>query len=281
MRTLFFAVAALALLTGAGSPTAPLRIAAIEAKAGSCAPLDGGAAAGERAYYEHLAKRLEAPVLKCPVADRAAAARALAAGELDLAVLDQASFAPVAATTRSILTIRPEGGLNRVPVVLAVRAASPARTPQDLRGGSLAFGGTTPAALALPRTILAQRGLGPGAFSREITAPDAEAALTAVLSGQADAIVLHAAAWQRLCVPDDPKVKPPCAGLRVLMKARPQAAQAIVVRKDIPDETRYRLIGIHMPMHLENRSAFAWASSWAPKAAEFEPTEALALVATR
>lgn len=280
MRTLVLAVVALVLLTGASSPTAPLRIAAIEAKSGSCAAPDGGAAAGEKAYYDHLAKRLGVTVLKCPVADRTAAAKALAAGELDMAVLDPASFAPVAATTRSILTIRPEGGLNRVPVVLAVKASSPAKTLGDLRGKSLAFGGSTPAAQALPETVLAQRGVGTDAF-KQLLEPDAEAAVEAVLSGKADAVILHAAAWQRLCVPDDPKIKPPCAGLRIVMRARPEAAMAIVVRKDILDETRYRLIGIHMPMHLENKAAFVWASSWTPKAAEFVPTEALALTASR
>ena len=60
----------------------------------------------------------------------------------------------------------------------------------------------------------------------------------------------------------------------------PQAAGAIVVRQDMPLETRYRLIGIHMPMHLENKAAFAWAASWLPKAAEFEPTEAQSLLVT-
>jgi len=275
------AAAALLLLTGAGSPKAPLRIAAIEAKAGDCAPLDGQAPAGERAYHDHLAKRLGVKVLKCPVADRAAAAKALVAGQLDLAVLDPASFAAVAGNTRSILTVRPAGGLNRIPVVLGVRDTLPVKALEDLRGKRLAFGGTSPAALALTRTVLAQRGLGADAFARVLDTPSPEAALAAVQSGQADAMILHAAAWQRLCQPDDPKAKPPCKTLRVLLKARPEAALAMVVRKDIPDETRYRLIGIHMPLHLENPTAFAWASSWVPKAAEFEPTEALALVASR
>lgn len=280
MRKLVLAAAALVLLTGASSPTAPLRIASIEARSAPCAAPDSGAAAGEKAYYDHLAKRLGVTVLKCPVVDRTAAAKALAAGELDMAVLDPASFAPVAATTRAILTIRPEGGLNRIPVVLAVKAASPAKTLEDLRGKSLAFGGTTPAARSLPETVLSQRGMGKDAF-KQLPEPDSEAAVAAVISGKADAVVLHAAAWQRLCVPDDPKVTPPCEGLRIVMRARPEAALAIVVRKNIPDETRYRLIGIHMPMHLENRAAFVWASSWTPNAAEFTPAEALALVASR
>ena len=103
------------------------------------------------------------------------------------------------------------------------------------------------------------RGFGANVFAKRLDCANAEGALEALNAGKADAIVLHAAAWQRLCTPDDPKVKPPCDDLRILLKARPQAALAIVVRKDISDETRYRLIGIHMPMHLENRAAFAWA----------------------
>ena len=281
MRKLLLAACAVLLVAAtAKAPSDTLRIAAIEPTAGPCAPLGAGAAPGEKAYYEHLARRLEVKVLKCPVGDRAGAARALAAGELDMAVLDPASFAPVAGVARAILTIRPEGGLNRIPVIVA-SSISGAKTLEDLRGKTLAFGGTTPAAEALPRKVLADRGFGADFFGKPLTVADAEAALEKLRAGQADAIVLHAAAWQRLCMPDDPKVKPPCADLKVLLKARPQAVQAIVVRKDIADETRYRLIGVHMPLHLENRAAFAWASSRAPGAAEFEPAEALALAATR
>ncbi|MBP8247897.1 MAG: PhnD/SsuA/transferrin family substrate-binding protein [Phenylobacterium sp.] len=282
MRRILLAVSAIVLVAAADKPPATsLRIAAVSPTAGPCAPLDATAAPDEKAYYGHLAKRLDVKVLKCPVADQAAAAAALAAGSLDVALLDAASFAPVAGTTRAILTIRPEGGLNRIPVVVAAPAAGPVKRLEDLRGKTLAFGGSMPAARALPSRVLADRGFGADVFKAELTAADAADALGKLRSGEADAIVLHAAAWQRLCMPDDPKAKPLCSDLKVLLKARPQAAQAIVVRKDIAKETRYRLIGIHMPMHLENRAAFAWASSWAPKAAEFEPTEALALVATR
>lgn len=282
MRKILLAVSAIVLVAAAAkAPATSLRIAAVTPKPGPCAALDATAAAGEKAYYDHLAKRLDVKVLKCPVADPAAAAAALGAGSLDMAVLDPASFAPVAGATRAILTIRPEGGLNRIPVVVAAPAAGPVKRLEDLRGKTLAFGGSSPAARALPSKVLADRGVRADALKAELVAADAEDALAKLRSGEADAVVLHAAAWQRLCTPQDPKAKPLCSDLKVLLKARPQAAQAIVVRKDIANETRYRLIGIHMPMHLENRSAFTWASSWAPKAAEFEPAEALALVATR
>lgn len=280
-KLLLTACAVLLVAAAAKGPSDKLRIAAIEPRGGACAPLTSAAPPGEKAYYDHLANRLGVKVLKCPVADRAAAARALAAGELDLAVLDPANFAPVAGVARAILTLRPEGGLNRIPVVVAVPTAGPAKRLEDLRGKTLAFGGATPAAEALPQRVLSDRGFGRDVFGKPLDAANAEGALEALRAGRAQAIVLHAAAWQRLCTPDDPKVKPPCGDLTILLKARPQAALAVVVRKDIADETRYRLIGIHMPMYLENRVAFSWASSWAPKAAEFEPTEALALVATR
>lgn len=263
----------------AAAAAEPLRVAAISPDAGPCAPPGAASPAGEKAYYDHLAKRLGAPVQRCPIASAAEAAAALAAGKLDLAVLDPAAFAPVKATTRAILTLRPEGGLNRIMIVLAVPAASPARSLADLRGKTLVFGGGTPAALALPRQALADRGAASGFFGQERVEADGDAAVARLRGGQAQAMVLHAAAWQRLCPKVAVKKAKPCTDLRVLARIRPQASRAIVVRQDMPLDTRYRLIGIHLPLHFENRSAFAWASAWSPKAAEFEPTEAQALTA--
>lgn len=276
MRAL--ALAALACAVAGAAQAAPLRIAEVAPAAGPCADLAGDAPAGEKAYFEHLAKRLGVAVQRCPVKDTAAAAAALAAGQADLAVLDPAAFAPVKGTTRAILTLRPQGGLNRVMVVVGVKAASPAQSLADLKGKALGLGGTTPAALALPRRALADRGAAGGYFARESVEADEQDAGAALRAGKVDAIALHAAAWQRLCPKVSPKKPKPCADLRVLARIRPQASRAVVVRQDMPMETRYRLIGVHMPLHLENQAAFAWASSWQPKAAEFEAAEAQALL---
>ncbi|WP_309645547.1 PhnD/SsuA/transferrin family substrate-binding protein [Phenylobacterium sp.] len=281
MKRSLVAGLAAALLTATGAAAAePLRIAAISPKAGPCAALGAASPAGEKAYYDHLAKRLGTVVQRCPVASAAEAATALAAGKLDLAVLDRAAFAPVSGTARAILTLRPQGGLNRIVIVLAVPATSPARSLVDLRGKTLVLGGATPAALAVPRQAMADRGATTGFFGQERVEADGEAAAAVLRAGQAQAMALHAAAWQRLCPKVAVKKAKPCTDLRVLARIRPQASQAIVVRQDMPLDTRYRLIGIHMPLHLENATAFAWASAWSPKAAEFEPTEAQALVAT-
>ena len=184
-------------------------------------------------------------------------------------------------TTRAILTIRPKGGLNRIPVVLGVKADGPITSLVDLRGRALVFGGRTPAAVDVPKLVLTQRGAPVAFWGHQIVAVDGDAAVADLRANKADAMILHSAAWQRLCRQDSPKSNPPCGDLRILMRMRPQAAHAIVVRRNISEETRFRLIGIHMAMHHENAAAFAWAASWSPNAGEFEPAEALALVATR
>lgn len=276
MRRLLLAVVAVALGAGAAR-AAPFRIAVVGPGAPGCRAVSAGAPAGERAYYAHLAKRLETDVLRCPLATPAAAASALAAGQVDMAVLDGAAFAPVQSKVRAMLTVRTQGAANRIPVLLAVRASDPRHSLAGLKGARLAFGGRTNAGLDIPRTVLAQRGAGPG-FFREQIAPDGETALAQLRAGQVDAAAVHAAAWQRVCRMMSPKDPQPCKDLFVVIKARPRADHALAVRRDMPLELRYRLIGIHMALHLEAPAAFAYAAAWAPSPAEFQPAEADALV---
>ena len=275
MKTLLAFAAALALGGGAAD-AAPFRIAAVGPGAPGCQPVGQGAGAGERAYYAHLAKRLEVEVLRCPVATPAAAASALAARQVDLALLDGPAFEPVRKDVRAILTVRPQGAPNRIPVVLAVRAADSRRSLASLKGAGLAFGGRSPASLDTPRAVLAVRGAGAGYFREEI-APDGEVALERLRAGKVDAAVVHTAAWQRVCRMVSPKIPEPCRDLFVVLKSRPRADRALAVRRDMPLELRYRLIGIHMAMHLDAPAAFAFASNWAKSAAEFQPAEADAL----
>jgi ABC-type phosphate/phosphonate transport system substrate-binding protein len=210
------------------------------------------------------------------VVDKAAAAQALASGGVDVALLDPAAYAAVQAKTRSILTVRAKGALNRIPVVLATPAKAPATTISSLRGKAVVFGGSAPAALAAPRQALADQGAGKGFFTREEVAADPDSAAARLRSGGADALALNAAAWQRLCQNDRPQDQR-CADLKVVWRGRQRAPLALAVRRDIPDELRFRLIGIHVAMHIEAKDAFAWASAFVPNGAEFEPTEAAAL----
>lgn len=275
MRFVALGLAAAFILAAGSARAEPFRIAALDGK-GPCASLGASASAGERAYYDLLAKRLGRPVMKCGYASAADAAGAVARGEADMAWLGPAAFAPVRAQTRAILTVRATGQSNRIPVLVAVRAADPARDVAGLKGRLIGFGGHSPAGLATPQAVLAERGLAPGDYRPKVDV-DGDQAIAELRAGRVDAVAVHAAAWQRVCRMVSPKAPQPCGDLRIVVKARPRAGQALVVRRAISDELRYRLIGIHMPMHLEAPAAFAFATAWRKGAAEFQPAEADAL----
>ncbi len=276
MKRLILAAAAILLSAAqAQTPTLPLRIAAIGPATGPCAPLSANAPAGQKAYFDLLAKRLQTEVVNCPMADAAAAAQALAAGQIDLARLDGAVFGPVSSNVRSVLTTRDKGALNRLPVVVSTLKTGQAQTLADLAGASLVFGGPMKASLEVPKMALATYGADDAFFGDLIVAQDYETAAAQLRSGAAQAMVLHAGAWQKLCRGDQPG-EDLCADLRVVWRQRPVADQAWAVRTDMTDERRFRLIGIHVAMHNEAPDAFAWAAG--PGAEEFEPTEAKALI---
>ena len=74
----------------------------------------------------------------------------------------------------------------------------------------------------------------------------------------------------------------PCGDLKVQWRARPKADRALAVRRDLPDRVRYRLLGIHLPMHQEDPAAFAWAAAQLGSgAADFQPAESQALEPAR
>lgn len=276
MRRLILAATAVLLSAAqAQTPTLPLRVADIGQAAGPCAPLSANAPAGQKAYFDLLAERLQTDVLSCPMADSAAAAQALAAGQVDLARLDGAVFGPVSNEVRSVLTTRAKGALNRLPVVVSTLKTGQAQTLADLAGAGLVFGGPMKASLEVPKTALASYGADDAFFGDQLVAQDYETAAVQLRSGAAQAMVLHAGAWQKLCRGDQPG-EDLCADLRVVWRQRPVAGQAWSVRTDMTDDRRFRLIGIHVAMHNEAPAAFAWAAG--PDAEEFEPTEAKALI---
>lgn len=278
MKRLVLSVAALLVSAAqAQAPGVPLRIAELTEAAAPCGPLASDAPAGQRAYHRLLAERLGVETQTCAFADRAAAAEALAQGRVDVAVLDGEAYAPVSEAVRTVLTVRPRNELTRLPIVVSVKAASPAQTLSDLGGADLVFGGRMRAHLEVPRRALADYGAPQEFFGEAVAAADYDGAAARLRSGEADAMVLHAGAWQRLCRGDSPG-EDLCDDLRVVWRARPVAGLALAVRRDMPDERRFRLIGIHVAMHLEAPEAFAWAARFIPEAGEFEPTEADALV---
>lgn len=278
MKRTLIAVAAIGLMGAAAPP--PFRIAVIAAASAACAPVPASAPAGEKAYFDLLTKRLGRSTVACPVASAAEGAAALVSGKLDMAPLDPASYAAVHAQARATMTVRPADGLTRVPVVLAVRAGKPGDAAA-LKGRTVAFGAQSPAGVDLPRLVLAQQGYGPDVL-KELVTGDETTAIAALRSGKADAVALQSGAWQRQCRGTSP-TDHPCADLKVVWTARPEADKALAVRRDMAEPERYRLIGVHMAMHLEDKPAFAWSAAQlaASGAGDYEPAEAEALSTAR
>jgi ABC-type phosphate/phosphonate transport system substrate-binding protein len=278
VKRLILAVAALGLM-GASAPS-PFRIAVVAPAAAPCAPPSASAPAGERAYFDLMSKRLGRAVIACPVSGFADGAAGLAAGRFDMAALDDASFPAVKTGVRAAMTLRSPGSVVRVPVIMAVKAGRDG-SPSALKGRTIAFGGSAQVSLDLPRQVLAQQGYGPNLFANELVTQNDVAALEVLRSGKADAVALQAAAWQRQCQGKDPKDRP-CADLTVVWRARPQAARAFAIRRDLPDTLRYRLLGVHLAMHQENSAAFAWAAAQlGGNGADFQPAESQALEPAR
>jgi ABC-type phosphate/phosphonate transport system substrate-binding protein len=256
----------------AAPATHPFRIGVVTGEDGVCGPPDANAQAGQAVYVAHLARRLARSVEVCPVADMAAAARLLADGKIDFAQLDQIAYAQVAAQVRPLLTPRAQDGFGRVETVMVVRAGEAEKRAPEF-GERVGFAGTAPYELDLLKHTLSDHAL---LFDRPESAriyQGVAAATAGLRQGEIDFLVLYSAAWQRLCRPMSAGGTP-CADLKEVFRGRPRAAQAWAVRRDIDDETRFRLVGIHVALHLENPAAFGWV---AQGARELEPTEATAL----
>lgn len=269
LATAIAAVAAMGALGAAPAP--PFRIAVLAKTAGPCEPGQKAPEAAARAYFQHLQLRLERPVLRCPVTSTAAGGSALAAGQVDMAALDGPAYVAHGSTTRALLTAKAAGGLARVPVILAVRTSAP---HEALTHGDVIFTGTGAAAHAVPRSVLLEQGY---AVQHELIAPNEDGALAMLRAGRGDAVAMHVGAWQRECRGDTP-AESRCKDLKVVWTARQSATMAYAVRRDIDSVLRFRLLGIHIALHLENPAAFAWAAAQlAPGAENFEPAEAQAL----
>jgi ABC-type phosphate/phosphonate transport system substrate-binding protein len=212
-------------------------------------------------------------VLFCPAADRAAAAALIAANEADIALLDAATFPLAGEAARAYLTPRDAADRGRVETVAVVAAAGPRQDLRALNGVRLVFGGARWVSLEEPQRALRDAGVAASVLAAAQVAADAPAAVAAVRGGQGDVAVLYSAALQRICrrSAQDPA---PCDDLREVWRGRPTPESAWVIRNAIDLETRARLVGVHIALHLENPEAFAWI---APGSPSLDPAEAGAL----
>ncbi len=202
MRLPIALVLALALLPRSGVAEEPLRVSAIPDESPTellrkFEPLGS-----------YLSQRIGRPVKFTPVTDYAATVEGLAAGKLDLVWYGGFTFVQARRRTGTAIPLVQREEDARFHSKFIVPASSKARTLQDLKGASFAFGSvSSTSGHLMPRYFLLQNGidadrdLGKVAYSgaHDVTAKWVEA-------GKVDAGALNESIWQRLL--DEKKIDP-------------------------------------------------------------------------
>ena len=266
----------LALMQPATAQTPPVgfRIGVPGLAQSGCSATPREAAA--EAYRKHMEARLGKPVLLCGYVDGKAVATALQEGQLDLAILDQPSFEPLAKVARPILAPRADAQTGRVLAVALTLKSSGRDTPVKLAGSRPIFISKLAASHQVPLQGLADYGADTKSFKPELFVADEHAGLEALRAGQGDALIITAGARQRLCRGDDPKVIL-CGDVVEAWRGRPTAQTGLVVRNDLPEADRYQLVGIHIALHQERPEALAFLASKLGGGVALDPTEATAM----
>lgn len=231
---------------------------------------------GAIAYVEHLEGRFANRVVLCLTDTIAEAAQLMNDGETTLAWINQADAQASSDTWRAFLTLRGFDGLGRPPYV--VFAGESVTEPGELDAAQIGFVSQEPQRLFVDMALetLQDLGLRLTSVEQDQRYPDVPSLFQAVRSTEKAAGVLDANAWGRNCGVLDPSYNP-CDDFQVLYEGRPRADQAMVIGTEHASEFRYRMVSVHIALHMEAPEAFAWINQG--QGSEFQPAEHDALTA--
>ena len=157
----------------------------------------------------YLEKEVGMKIAWTPVNDYPAVVEGLAGGKLDLAWLGGFTFVQARLRTGNANPIIQRAEDEVFTSKYIVAAASTAKTLQDLKGKTFAFGSPSSTSGSLmPRYFLLQAGIDPEKdFSRVAYSGAHDATVAFVASGRADAGVLNASVWDKLIEKGDTNAK--------------------------------------------------------------------------
>jgi phosphonate transport system substrate-binding protein len=157
----------------------------------------------------YLEKELGMKVAWTPVNDYPAVVEGLAARKIDLAWLGGFTFVQVRLRTGNAIPIAQRAEDEKFISRYIVPAASSARTLQDLKGKTFAFGSpSSTSGHLMPRFFLLKEGIDPDKdFSRIAFSGAHDATVAFVASGRADAGVLNASVYDKLVEKGDANAK--------------------------------------------------------------------------
>jgi phosphonate transport system substrate-binding protein len=229
LRTAFAALAAACLtavpLGAAYSQTQVLRVSAIPDES----PTE--LLRKFRPLGAYLEKEVGMKVVWTPVNDYPAVVEGLAARKIDLAWLGGFTFVQVHHRTGNATPIAQRAEDEKFISRYIVPANSPARTLQDLKGKTFAFGSpSSTSGHLMPRFFLLKEGINPDKdFSRIAFSGAHDATVAFVASGRAEAGVLNASVYDKLIEKGDANAK----AVRVIATTPPYYDYNWTVRGDL------------------------------------------------
>jgi phosphonate transport system substrate-binding protein len=179
----------------------------------------------------YLEQALGIKVAWTPVNDYPAVVEGLAAGRIDLAWLGGFTFVQVRHRTGTAIPIAQRAEDEKFISRYIVPLNSPAKSLQDLRGKTFAFGSpSSTSGHLMPRFFLLKEGINPDKdFARIAFSGAHDATVAFVASGRAEAGVLNASVLDRLMEKGDPNAK----AVRVLATTPPYYDYNWTVRGDL------------------------------------------------
>lgn len=156
----------------------------------------------------YLEQRIGRPVKFTPVTDYAATVEGLAAGKLDLVWYGGFTFVQARKRTGNAIPLVQREEDARFHSKFIVPASSKAKTLQDLKGASFAFGSvSSTSGHLMPRYFLLQNGVDPDKdFGKVAYSGAHDVTAKWVEAGKVDAGALNESIWQRLL--DEKKLDP-------------------------------------------------------------------------
>lgn len=233
---------------------------------------------GAKAYIDHIGSRFANPIVLCLTENSEGSAAFAQRGDASLAWIDQGQAADLGDEWRTFLTLRAKDGLGRPPYVLFT--VSDASDIGSISISEIGFVGQEPERLFVGMALetLEDHGFQLSSDASGQLHSDVQELLAAVRTKDSAAGMLDSNAWGRECGILDPSFNP-CDDLSVVYQERPRATSAMIISASAPSELRYRMVSIHIALHMEAPEAFDWINQ--DQGSEFQPAEPDALMPRR
>lgn len=198
----------------------------------------------------HLQRETGMKVDWTPVNDYPAVVEGLAANRIDLAWLGGFTYVQARIRAGNAIPIAQRAEDEKFLSRYIVPANSPAKSLQDLKGKTFAFGSpSSTSGHLMPRFFLLQAGINPDKdFTRIAFSGAHDATVAFVASGRAQAGVLNASVWDKLVEKGDPNAK----AVRVVASTQPYYDYNWTVRGNLDPVLVKKLTGAFLKLDPAN-----------------------------